>query len=94
MVFQLIQKIKERTQVSNAFVLLLYLLNAAIVMNFHKFIFSNFLISIFFIFNSVFALLNQKFYRILILNGRISILYKTLAEKTLKTNCLHLKISE
>lgn len=68
MVFQLIQKIKERTQVSNAFVLLLYLLNAAIVMNFHKFIFSYFLISIFFIFNSVFALLNQKFYRILFFN--------------------------
>ena len=88
MVFQLIQKIKERTQVSNAFVLLLYLLNAAIVMNFHKFIFSNFLISIFFIFNSVFALLNQKFYRILILNGRISILYKNIGRKNTQNQLL------
>jgi hypothetical protein len=66
--FDRIKNIINKTNISNEYVLLLYLLNAAIIMNFHKFIFSHFYVSILFIFISLIAILNIKYWRILFVN--------------------------
>jgi hypothetical protein len=71
MKINLFQQFLAKTSVSKDYILLLYLLNAAVLMNFHKFIFSHPEVSIIFIVISVFGLVNLKFWRILFVNFSI-----------------------
>ena len=68
----LTQIILSKTSLSKAYILLLHLLNAAVLMNFHQFIFSQLAISITFIFISFIALVDIKYWRILFVNFFIS----------------------
>jgi hypothetical protein len=62
------QILLSKTNVSKDYILLLYLLNAAVLMNFHKFIFSHTEVSITFILISILAIIDLKFWRVLFLN--------------------------
>ncbi|MFY7811171.1 MAG: hypothetical protein ACOVQ2_05510 [Flavobacterium sp.] len=72
MITYFIQIIQSKTSISKDYILLLHLLNAAVLMNFHQFIFSQLAVSITFIFITFIALIDIKYWRILFVNFCIS----------------------